>query len=296
MHKIILNSIVNNREKFLELHTGDFYGGSEVANISGVGYESPLKVWLRKTGKLKKTESNPQMRFGTHQEPFIANLLEEKLDMIVNLVDQIWQSEDRKWQIASPDAVVIPRVIDNGCETPRIAEFKTHKIYATKYWSETSASDSAICQLQWYLDVCGFDGGYCVALIGGDTDKFFYPFFRRDDALISQLRERVEEFRDFVARDIPPVAGAGDADLIREHLAKPIDAEKVLDLSSDLDLERYADLVSQRAYITPQLKLIDDEIKAIKNELLKKSDGAAMVKCKGGVAKIKEICRAAHEV
>ena len=282
MYNILLDGIEANWEKFKAVHKGDFYGGSEVASIAGVGFESPLKVWLRKTGKIREVEETDQMWLGKRMEPVLIDLFAKKTAIIPEPVDQIWQHKDYSWWIASPDA----RIGDKD-----LVEFKLHKIYAEKYWGEHSASDSALCQLQWYLGCSGYEGGYCAALIGGDTEKFFTPYFKRDDDVISQLREQVEKFRDLVKQDIPPDAGPGDADLIHEHLIQEIEKTKEINLTdSHKDLmRRYRELLAQKEELAGTWSDIERGLKAIKNQIIKDSEGAGVIHIGKDVVKLHHI-------
>lgn len=283
-HRILVDNIKENFEQFKNFHYGDYYGGSEVAAICGVGYESPLDVWLRKTGKTGEVKETDQMVYGRLIEPVVANLLARKLGKDIVGVNQVWQHPTLDWYIGSPDAAIF--------NEPTICEFKSHKIYAEKYWSEDTASDSAQCQLQWYLGLDKeYAGGYCAAIIGGDAEKFYYPYFERDDALIEQLIHTVEQFRELVKSDTPPQAGPGDAEKIKQHLVNSIDKNKEVDLTeSHLDLlSEYEELELRKKELEPQLKDLEEKIKAIKNEFVKDCQGAGIIRVGKGYVKLSHI-------
>jgi predicted phage-related endonuclease len=273
MYKVILEDIEINRDEFVALHgTSDHYGGSSVANICGVGYDSPLKEWLRRTGKTEPIQQTDQMRLGSFLEPMLAGMLQKKINLPVENVNQVWQSTERPWMIASVDAVI-------GFDKEFLGEFKVHKLYADQYWSEESASDSAMCQLQWYLAVSGKEGGFCGALIGGDCEKFYTPFFESDPDLQGQLIESVEKFREFVQSDTPPEAGPGDAKLIQDHLLKDFDKQKEIDLTDKASdrMARYRQLAIETDALTKQLKPLTAEQKEIKNQFLADCQGAGTI-------------------
>lgn len=288
MYHILINDIDSERKKFVEIHaTGDYYGGSDVANICGIGWDSPLKVWLRKTGKAKPATETPQMRLGKLCEPVIAELFREKTALNVYRPNQVWQSKERPWMIVSPDALIQA----DPQAALELGEFKTHKSYAEKFWGPNEASDSAQCQLQWGLAVSGLSGGYCVALIGGDTEKFFHPHFSADPQLQSQLIERVEQFREFVQKDIPPAAGPGDADAIRELLVQSVDGDREVDLTAEhactlAELKKWTELL---AALMPDVKRAEDAIKGLKNTLVVAGNGAGRITIGDASVSVKKV-------
>lgn len=285
-YTVLLDDIQNNRERFVALHGEDYYGGSDVANICGVGYESPLQVWLRKTGKKNPVEQTPQMAYGTFMEPFLCQLLSERLKEEVTPVNQVWQHQETPWMIASPDALV----------GDKIAELKAHKIYADKYWAEDTASDSAMCQIHWYMAVSGAPGGYCAALIGGDTEKFYYPYFEADKGIQAQIIEQVESFRALVQSDVPPGAGPGDSEVILEHLRKSeVEEVDLTDSHTDL-LTEYKELEAEAKEQKAKAKEYEDRLKAIRNQLALDSAGAQIVRVGSHVVTIKTITRNPYTV
>lgn len=289
-YKVLIESIKDSQGQFEEIHgAADYYGGSDVANICGLGYDSPLKVWLRKTGKVEPIQQTEQMRLGQLMEPVLIRMLADKIHEDVSPVNQVWQHPDLDWWIASVDAIT-----DSG----QLVEFKTHKIYADKYWSNEAASDSAMCQLQWYLGCSGLPGGYCAALIGGDTDRFYTPYFERDDDVIAQLRDTVERFRELVQADVPPDAGPGDADLIKEHLIKDYDKGLEVDLTAthaDV-MNEYRKLLDRRNHLSGEWSEIEAGIKQIKNSFLKDSAGAGVIKVGRDQVKLTKVVRQPHTV
>jgi len=284
MHNVLVDDLKSNIEKLDELHAGDYYGGSDVASICGIGWESPLEVWLRKTGKVSThKEATDQMLLGSFLEPELRRLLERRTGKAVMPINQIWQHAERPWMIGAPDCSV---------GEDDLGELKTHKIYAEKYWSETSASDSALCQLQWYLEISGKAGGYCAALIAGDCEKFFHPYFERSADVAKQLIERVEKFRELVKSDTPPGAGPMDAELIREHLVKSVEKDKQLDITETHTqlLGEYFELLKKQQDRAEENKAIEDGLKRIKNQFVADSQGCGQLLVGNARVKISKVC------
>lgn len=284
-------------KSFDEIHaTGaDFYGGSSVANICGLGYTTPLDEWLVRTGKKIGLTASKQMKLGKAMEPVLAELFSDATGIGVFNVDATWQHDDRDWQVYTPDAIA---------STGELLEFKTHRIYCDKFWTDGKASDYAMCQLQWGLDVSGYDAGYCVAIIGGDAEKFYYPRFEKDQNLIDQLVDRVSTFREFVQKDIPPVAGPGDANLIKDYLVTQTEKDRVIEVAqgdelgvlfTDL-LEQYQEFQDKLAKMQPEYSAVETALKGIKNQIIAASAGAGLIKCVGKEIRISRVEVKPHEV
>lgn len=284
-YNILVDDIARNKEQFDKIHDeADLYGGSTVASICGVGYQSPLEVWLRKTGKTSKQKINAQMSLGSFLETFVRDEFARRIGREVAAVNQVWQSVERPWMIASPDA----EIKSDG----DIVEIKTGR-RAGNAWSDKSASDSAMCQLQWYLAVSGHKGGYCVGMFGGDAENLYTPYFTSEPGIQSQLIERVEQFRDFVKKDIPPQAGPGDAALIREYLLRGVEKEKEIDLTethSNL-VKEWEEVQCQIDSFAPAMKQAEERQKALKNQILQSCNGAAIVKIGTKTFYVNEVVR-----
>lgn len=279
--KILIHNIDAQRDEFLKIHAGDFYGGSDVGAICGVNpFRTPLQVWMEKTGKAKPTFESDQMYLGKELEPVVDKLFRKKTGFATMRPSQTWQNDEIPWMTVSPDVLIDE---SDPLESPKVeysalGEIKTHKVYADQYWSNEMASDSAQCQLQWALGVSGgaYKHGYCIALIGGDADKFYYPRFEFDVELFQQMAGQVEKFRELVRKDTPPSAVAKDTDRIKELLLGK-------ELKGHIDLtethaelaERFIKAHAEHKALKDQAELLEEELKAIKNEILLAANGAA---------------------
>lgn len=284
MYNILIDNIEEKKEQFREIHgASGFYGGSDVAAICGLSpFETPLGVWMRKTGKTPPIEENEHMRFGKRMEPVLIQMFYDRVGRAALPINQVWQSTNHAWMIASPDAQIKSQ--------NQLIEFKTHKAYANRYWGPDTASDSAMCQLQWYLAVSGYEGGYCCALIGGDVEKFYFPYFESDKEVQSQLIERVEKFMDLVRADTPPEVSADDSKNISKIIRQTTPAE-LSDLTathSEL-MERYKNATAIHDALKAQWEESEREMKRIKNQFLADSNGAGTILVGKDVVKISHI-------
>jgi len=298
-YEIMLADVEAQADEFVALHMDpEYYGCSTVAAICGVGYDSPMDVWLRRTGKKLPVKQNAQMALGKHLEPFVHQQFNEIVEKEVGdealLVNQVWQNKERPWMIASPDAILIePELLES-----KLIEYKTGRLWASRYWDEDRASDAAMCQLQWYLAVSGLAGGWCVGMFGGDAEEIYRPYFESSSDVQSQLIEQVEAFRELVKSDVPPGAGPGDAKLIREHLAAELREEEI-----ELDDAKHHEMVAEYLEVKDELKtanaemkLLKERIKTIENQFLIDANGANVVRVGESLVRIKEVERGEYTV
>lgn len=280
-YEILCENIDEQPEVFEKVHADpDMYGGSSVANICGLGFKSAIDEWLLRTGKVQRDPVNAQMRLGNFLEPFVLKLFEEYQGWVTDRVNQIWQDPERRWRIASPDAKVPASQFKKESDIDdEIVEIKTGRVYAAQYWEDGGASDAAMCQLQWYLDIAGLKGGYCVGMFGGDAENLFVSYVKADKAVQQHLTETVERFRECVQMDVPPHAGPGDAATIKEHLVQHVEKEKEVDLSESHEalLRQYVDTKKEYDYLASKYRKADKAFKAAKNQIVQASDGASRV-------------------
>jgi putative phage-type endonuclease len=181
---------------------------TDAAVIAGVGYISPLELWMQKTGRLEDQPDSRRFRFGRWAEKFIAQELEAEAG--VKLIEQppysLMRSETHPNRIASLD-----REVEGG----GLAEFKTVSQRMADRWKDGPA-DYAFVQVQHALFVTGYEFALIAAMIGAGED--FLPFrVAPSPDFQAELMEREEAFLKLVQTDTPPPASGAEGD--REALA-----------------------------------------------------------------------------
>lgn len=198
-----------NRAQWLEARRGRV-GGSDIGVIAGFSsFKSPLQLWAEWTGKLEPNDSNELTRYGQHAEPFIRQLVSERLSVDVLAPDTLYQHPDVSFAVATPDSLVWEDgdVLDN-------CQIKTAVHEMSDEWSDTTAPDVYQCQVQWEAGVLGLRGSYLACMVGGDPRRLFLPYFAFDADAFRCLVEIAGEFLEFVQKDIPPAPGPGDSRVI----------------------------------------------------------------------------------
>lgn len=172
-------------------------GGSHVGTILGLSkWDSPYSLWARKTGRLEPTPQTEPMEWGHRIEPVIIDKFEEEHPELEIIRDVgTWCHRDRSWQIANPDALFVDR------ET---GEWGVLEIKMSRYDDDfrDGPPRNYRAQVQWYMNVLGFERAVIAALFGGNQ----YREFEVDANEFEQeiLIERAADFRRYLEEDREP--------------------------------------------------------------------------------------------
>ena len=205
-----------NRDQFLAGRKKGI-GGSDVAAILGFSpYKSPYQLWLDKTGRSERKESqNESAHFGNLLEDVVAKEFSRRSGMKVQRVTQQLSLENvgEPWAIGNIDrAVVNPEIAgrvffkDGKLTTDQGLECKTASEYLSKLFGEEGTDqipDYYLTQCLWYMKLTGFQVWHLAVLIGGN--KFRMYRIERDDDLIESIFKQVKAFWfNHVIADVPP--------------------------------------------------------------------------------------------
>ena len=126
-------------------------------------------------------------------------------------------------------------------------------------------------QLQHQLEITGYNVGYIVALVGGNTMKVVRS--ERDPRIGKLLRGKVENFWERIKLGVPPdVDYTRDAQYIMKNLCNQADAGLVLTADEDMDklIDDYNAV--NREYVS--IGKMRDQIKA---QILERSNNASKI-------------------
>ncbi|MFN3904877.1 MAG: YqaJ viral recombinase family protein [Acinetobacter junii] len=203
-----------NHEKFLAGRKKGI-GGSDVAAILGFSpYKSPYQLWLDKTGRSERKESqNESAHFGNLLEDVVAKEFSRRSGMKVQRVTQQLFLEEHPWALGNIDRAVINpeisgnvRFKDGALTTDQLLECKTASEYMSKLFGEEGSDqvpDYYLTQCLWYLMITGCQVIHLAVLIGGN--KFRMYRIERDEELIQSIFNQVKAFWfNHVIADVPP--------------------------------------------------------------------------------------------
>lgn len=294
---ILLRDVASNPEAFEKIHAGQFIGSSRIAAVCGLNkYCSRLQVWQEMTSQIgpKFTEEQElSMWLGHKMEPIIGELFEKKTGKQVAAANVIYCYDDWPVAIASPDFWVFER--DDSTAKIGIMETKNANHHVGDQW-ENEIPDSAHCQIQWQMGICGLEKAWVAALIGGDARRFKFQEICFSEELFGQLLTQAKDFyNNYVLTGIPPLPNSEDGKLIDSMVIR--DVNGCTELSNDLipELEKYEQIQKAKAVCGDQLAQLSADQKEIENKIKVAMGTATYAVCGEREITLKKIERKAYE-
>lgn len=175
--------LADNRDDWLEQRKKGI-GGSDAANIIGMGYSSPLTTFLDKTGQLPPVADNLPMKLGRALEQTVADLFEEETGIKCRKSGYMFQSKQHSFMLANID-----RLTADGTflECKTTTEWNKKKI---AFKGEIPAH--WYCQCMHYMAVLGTPYCYLAVLIG--NREFVWFKIERDEDDIKALIQAESDF------------------------------------------------------------------------------------------------------
>lgn len=224
-------------------------GGSDAAAAADIDpYCSPVMLWLYKTGRAKRPQTEA-MRWGNRLEPVIVEALrDEGRNVTYPLVGEV-SDPARPWLVGHPDGTVDGDLL----------EVKTANTWAHAANGDVPLAYNA--QAQVYMHLTGLHRALLATLVAGQ--RLELREVARDDRALAILLDLAANFMGYVQRDEPPPAGPNDREalgiLYPEHEpGRVIRADKALqDAVYDLRARK-----AQADVIKVQVTELENEVKA----------------------------------
>lgn len=200
---IIVDDGVVSRAEWLELRKSHL-GASEAATILGVGYETPVDLWMRRTGRAPEVVETDAMRWGRLLEPLVLDEYERVTGRKVDA---------RQRFVLHPTLAHLCATLD-GVAGDVVVEAKTTR---SRRWlsfdadsdgradAEDAPHPAHVIQAHQQMMCCGLDVADIAVLIGGST--FAVHRVERNAELCDLIAEYTSDFWRCVERDQPPEWG-----------------------------------------------------------------------------------------
>lgn len=289
---ILLENVSENRDAFIALRQ-DRIGASDIGTILGLNkYQTPLDLWMQKTGRKDPIEDNDRLWYGREHEPIVAKLFGRKFGADVAHVNKVYQHPTIPYLIVSPDYVAR---MPNG--EHRLLECKTVGFGLRDSWSETEAPSGAIAQLQGQQSALQVMGGHCCAIVAGNVFESYFPYCEFNQALWEgTILPKLEEFYACMTSDTPPAAVAGDVELLNE-MYPTIQSSEPLD---DCVVSEIEELIAKygrwKAIKKESVEKWDDAIDSIKARLRQLIENREQVVVSNGAIKVSKVHVKGYEV
>ena len=239
-------------------------------------YKSEFELYHEKKDKVVvNIDDNERMMWGRHLEDSIALGFAEKYKMKVEQFD-VYMRDPETRMGSSFDYKIVSE------EEPMILEIKNVDGLAyRKNWIEhdeynIEPPEHIALQLQHQLEITGYNVGYIVALVGGNTMKVVRS--ERDPRIGKLLKGKVENFWERIKLGVPPdVDYTRNSQYIIKNLCNQADAGVTLEADEEMDK-----LVDDYYAINKEYVSLGKTKDSIKAQILERSNNASKIVSKYG--------------
>ncbi|MEX1014327.1 MAG: YqaJ viral recombinase family protein [Candidatus Paceibacterota bacterium] len=179
-----------------------YIGGSEVSAALGQSsYQTPLNLWLVKTGRIEPIDSTPIMELGNLLENMISEKFTKTTGLKLRNISEPYQHPEHSFLRGNIDRQILSSEKHDG---PGVLEIKSTTSYRLKNEDGLYPSDWDY-QTQHYLMLTGYDYGY-IAIFERDSGIFHEPILiKRDEQFIRQNTEKLIQWWTLhIQQDIAP--------------------------------------------------------------------------------------------
>jgi len=239
-------------------------------------YQTEFELYHQKKDKVVvNIDDNERMMWGRHLEDSIALGFAEKYKMKVEQFD-VYMRDPETRMGSSFDYKIVSE------EEPMILEIKNVDGLAyRKNWIEhdeynIEPPEHIALQLQHQLEITGYNVGYIVALVGGNTMKVVRS--ERDPRIGKLLKGKVENFWERIKLGVPPdVDYTRNSQYIIKNLCNQADAGVTLEADEEMDK-----LVDDYYAINKEYVSLGKTKDSIKAQILERSNNASKIVSKYG--------------
>jgi putative phage-type endonuclease len=265
------------REQWLELRKKGI-GGSDSAAIVGLDrYRSPFDVYADKLGLKPEIPDNEAMRQGMDLEQYVAERFMEATGKKVRRRNAILQHPEHTFMTANVDRWVVGENAGLECKTTSV--LNKAKFYQGEF------PPRYYVQCVHYMAVTGAERWYLAVLV---LNKSFHVFtIERDEAEVQALIEAEKHFwENHVLKQIPPAPDGSEAtsEVIKQLFPEAKEREEVA-------LFGYEDKIEQYLQLDAQLKELEKQKDAIKQELQLALSDAEIGRARGYIVEWKNQVR-----
>lgn len=241
------------RDEWLEARKSRI-GASEIASCIGINqYDSQLRIWLTKTGKLPPKEVTPEMEVGSVLEPAILELYQIRTKKTITQTQMFFVSHEHDFLCATLDGIT-----SDGINV----QAKNVGCQSAIQWGLDGTDDvphHVLLQVQQEMLCSGLNLTHVVALIGGNDLRVYEVC--RDDMIIHRMVYLGRQFIEKVRTQVYPEPNHGKDHELIKYLFPSCAGSIAFD-------EYQTDTVRKWEDISFQLKQLESNQKECKKEIL----------------------------
>ena len=183
---------------------------SEIAVILGISpWDSPFNLYWRKLGEIPETFQTDAMSLGTYLEPWIADRWAEDHPEWWPGMGGLWASDNRPWQLCTPDRLLFRGIPTGGPGTPPDPDESVLEIKSAGSYDGWGPDGSDLippyyrAQVLWQLDTLGLEVAHVTCFFLATRSRRDYVVaWDHDDIAI--MRHAARQFLDRLERRDPP--------------------------------------------------------------------------------------------
>lgn len=239
-------------------------GASEIAAVCGISpWDSPLDVWLRKTGNADEKAETMAMRAGNMLEAAICDWYAVEMGGVSLVPSDTLRHATHTWALATPDRLY-------ASDSKHLVQCKNVGLRMAEHWGDDPADipEDYRVQIEWEMEVADAERCDVVVLIGGQNLKI-YPITRDRDLAASLLTIGERFWRDHVLTGEPPPVDASDS--ARRYLERRHPTHKPAEMLAAPEAEEWA----RRYHSALQAERAADEEKKLAGNMLRQLIGDA---------------------
>ena len=234
-------------------------------------YQTEFELYHQKKDKVVvNIDDNERMAWGRRLEDSIALEFADRNKFKVEQFDVYMRNPETRMGCSFDYKIVSE-------EEPMILEIKNVDALAyRKNWIEHDEDnieppEHIALQLQHQLEITGYNVGYIVALVGGNTMKVVKS--KRDPEIGKLLTEKVKNFWEKIQSGTEPNPDyTKDAQYIMKNLCNQADASLILNADEDMDK-----LIDEYNLVNKEYKSLEKTRDAIKAQILDMSQNASKI-------------------
>jgi putative phage-type endonuclease len=250
-------------------------GASEIAAALGIApaaWSSPMALYLRKRGELPEVRDNARMEWGRLLEGAIFQRFlkcHPEFREGPHLTGRLYRSNQRPWQLATPDAVVFDRryafAYDRRVRTadgmPVVVEVKTGS--SKEGWGEEGSDDIPVyyrAQVLQNMDVTGARVAWVPVLFNGREYREYRVEWHQRDVEI--LRARGAQFWRMVQEGTPPTVDGLEATTKAMRAVWGIEDDKTAQVTREV-IDRLNRAKALQRRVTRMRERYENELRAL---------------------------------
>jgi len=264
------------RNEWLDLKSR-LLGGSEVASLFGLGYKTPLALYMEKAGLTEPEDLSDvvPVQAGAIFEDSIAELAMKIRGINIFKSEKFHYDEERR-TCATLDYLYTE---DDGSTVPVELKFLGSKrdYIALEQEGEYLPPDKFVCQTHFQMHHTNTDHAYLVAMIG--NSELMVNRIERDQALIDNMLTATDQFWQSVDNRTPPEPMLPKDYEAVMALMNRVDESRTVQAFSNLEVEQ---LIAEYKAAAGAEKVAAEIKKTTKAQLLEFMGDAIALECNAG--------------